>query len=120
MDRDRQNSRLQNRAMSGSKVPNVLLRLVVVIAATAVSLPVLPQAYPTKPVRFVVPFAAGGGSDLFARLIAAGLTDALGERVIVDNRPAVDGIVGTEIVARAAADGHTLLIVNNSHAINPA
>lgn len=97
-----------------------LLRLVVVIAAAAVSLSAPAQPYPNKPVRLVVPFAAGGGADLFARLIAKGLTDSLGERVIVDNRPAVDGVVGTEIVARAAADGYTLLIVNSSHAINAA
>lgn len=103
--------------MSGNKISRGVL---VFIAAAVVTLSASAQTYPTKPVRFVVPFAAGGGSDLFARLIALGLTDALGERVIVDNRPAVDGIVGTEIVARAAPDGHTLLIVNNSHAINSA
>lgn len=100
-------------------MPNRLLRLAGIIAA-AVSLSALAQVYPSKPVRFIVPFAPGGGSDLFGRMIARGLTDALGESVIVDNRPAIDGIVGTEIVARAAPDGHTLLIINSSHAINAA
>jgi len=78
------------------------------------------QPYPTRPVRLVAPFAPGGGLDSTARLIAQRLTQSFGQSVVVDNRPAVDGIVGTETVARAAPDGYTLLIVNMSHAINPA
>ena len=100
-------------------MPQSLLRLVVVIAAAVSSFTALAQAYPTRPVRLVLP-AAGGGTDVLSRLIARQLSEALGESVIVDNRPAVDGIVGTEIVARAAPDGHTLLIVSSSHAINVA
>ena len=96
-----------------------LLRLVVFIAAAAASFCTFAQTYPMRPVRLVLP-AAGGGTDILSRLIARQLTEALGESVIVDNRPAVDGIVGTEIVARAAPDGHTLLIVSSSHAINVA
>ena len=78
------------------------------------------QTYPARPVRLIAPFAAGGGLDATARLIAQRLTQSWVQPVVVDNRPAVDGIVGTETVARAAPDGHTLLIVNMSHAINPA
>lgn len=78
------------------------------------------QNYPTRPVRLIAPFAPGGGLDSTARLIAQRLTQSLGQPVVVDNRPAVDGILGTETVARASPDGHTLLIVNMSHAINPA
>jgi tripartite-type tricarboxylate transporter receptor subunit TctC len=78
------------------------------------------QAYPNKSVRLIVPFAPGGGTDTLARMIAQRLTDVLKEQVIVDNRPAVDGIVGSEIVAKAAPDGYTLILVSSSHAINPA
>ena len=78
------------------------------------------EDYPHKPVRLIAPFAPGGGLDSTARLIAQQLTQRLGQPVVVDNRPAVDGIAGTETVARASPDGYTLLIVNMSHAINPA
>ena len=78
------------------------------------------NAYPTKPVRLVVPFAPGGGTDTLARMVAQRLTESLGQTVVVDNRPAVDGIVGTETVARSAPDGYTLILVSSSHAINPA
>ena len=70
--------------------------------------------------RLIAPFAPGGGLDATARLIAQRLTLTLGQPVVVDNRPAVDGVVGTETAARASPDGHTVLIVNMSHAINPA
>jgi tripartite-type tricarboxylate transporter receptor subunit TctC len=89
------------------------------LAVAAASFSVSAQ-YPTKPVRLIVPYAPGGGTDVLARMIAQRLTDAFGKSVVVDNRPAVDGIVGAEIVARAAPDGYTLLIISSSHAINEA
>lgn len=97
-----------------------LLRLVAFIVAAAVSLGASAQKYPSKPIRLVVPFAAGGGTDVVARLIAQRLGHALSQNMLVDNRPAMDGILGTEIVARAAPDGYTLLIASSSHAINAA
>lgn len=68
------------------------------------------QAWPLRPVRIVVGFPPGGGIDVVARLLAVKLSDSLGQQVIVDNRPGANGIVGTEIVARAAPDGHTFFI----------
>lgn len=78
------------------------------------------QPYPSKPVRVLVPFAAGGGTDALARMVAQRMTDALGQPVIVDNRPAVDGVVASELTARALPDGYTLMLISSSHAINPS
>ncbi len=77
-------------------------------------------AYPDRPVRMIVPFTPGGGTDLVARMIAQRLGESMGQTFVVDNRPAVDGIVGTEIAARSQPDGYTLLQVSTSHAINVA
>lgn len=78
------------------------------------------QPYPTKPIRLIVPFAPGGGTDVLARMIAAKLGESLGHSVVIDNRPGSDGIVGSEVLVRANPDGYTLIIVSSSHAINPA
>ncbi len=78
------------------------------------------QDYPTRPLRLIVPFAAGGLNDVVARLLAPHLERALGQPVIVDNRPAASGIVGTEATAKAAPDGHTLLMVASSFTVIPA
>src|SRR5688572_5718978 len=70
----------------------------------------LAQAFPSKVVRLVVPFAAGGSNDVVARSMATPLSKALGQTVLVENRPGANTILGTEAVARAPADGHTVLI----------
>ena len=77
------------------------------------------EAYPAKPVRVIVAYAAGGGNDVTARILAARLTETLGANVIVENRPGATGIIGTEYVARAPADGYTLILADAPHAINP-
>src|SRR5215510_11818591 len=82
------------------------------VAATASAAPA--QTYPTQTIRLIVPFPAGGSNDVMGRLIAPHLEKALGQTVIVDNRPAAAGQVGTEAVARATPDGHTLLLVASS------
>jgi tripartite-type tricarboxylate transporter receptor subunit TctC len=82
--------------------------------------PVAAQPFPSKQVRIVVPFPAGGTGDVVARMVAVPLSKSLGQSVIVDNRPGGGTVIGTEAVARSAPDGHTLLAVFNSFSINPA
>lgn len=78
------------------------------------------QSYPSKPIRLVVPFPAGGATDLFARAISVKLGEKLGVSLIVDNKPGAGGAIGTENAAKAAADGYTLLLTTSStHSIGP-
>jgi len=78
------------------------------------------DAYPTKPIRLIVPFAPGGGTDMVARVIAPKMTDRLGTSVIVDNRGGAGAIIGTAMAAKAAPDGYTLLVCDTAHTIQPA
>src|SRR4051812_16920177 len=93
-----------------------------VLAALALcSAQVLAQSYPAKPVRIVVPFAAGGGVDLTARILAQRLGERVGQTVFVENRTGASGIIGTEYVAKAAPDGYTLLVGSQTtQAVVPA
>jgi tripartite-type tricarboxylate transporter receptor subunit TctC len=76
--------------------------------------------YPDHPIRLIVPFAAGGGNDIVARLLQPQLEQELGQSIVVDNRPAASGTVGTEAVAHAQPDGYTLLMAFTTHTVNPA
>ena len=91
-------------------------------ATVAVLLPTLAwaQAYPSKPIRIVAPFAAGGGVDFVARIVGHKLSAGLGQSVIIDNRPGAGGNIGTELVAKAPADGYTLLVVSTHFVVNPS
>jgi tripartite-type tricarboxylate transporter receptor subunit TctC len=76
--------------------------------------------FPAKPIRFVVPFPPGGSNDILARFLAQKLSERLPQQTIVDNRPGADGLIGTDMAARAAPDGHTIVIVSTSYTQNPA
>ena len=93
------------------------------LAAGAATLPAMSyvaraQAYPARPVRIVVPFAAGGSTDISARLIGQWLSERLGQQFVIENRPGAGSNIGTEVVANAPPDGYTLLLVGASSAIN--
>src|SRR5262245_47730213 len=93
------------------------------LAAGAAALPAFSriawaQAYPTRPVRIIVGFAAGGGADILVRLIGQWLSERVGQPFVIDNRPGGGGNIGTEAVVRAPADGYTLLMVGSYNAIN--
>ncbi|MBI3373717.1 MAG: tripartite tricarboxylate transporter substrate binding protein [Betaproteobacteria bacterium] len=96
-----------------------LVRWLSIVAAVASSCAAA-QDYPNKPLRFVVPFPPGGSADILARTVGDKLTAALGQPVIVENKPGAGGIVGAETVAKSPPDGHTLLFANTNIAINPS
>jgi tripartite-type tricarboxylate transporter receptor subunit TctC len=95
-----------------------LIRLVLALSALGVSC-AFAQSYPTRPVRLVVASSPGGASDILARMLAQKLAEEFKEQVVVDNRGGASGILGTDIVAKATPDGHTLLIIQPSLTINP-
>ena len=94
--------------------------IAVALAALCAAVPARAEPYPTHTIRLIVPFPPGGSNDVVARIIAPHLEKALGQTVIVDNRPAAAGIVGSDAVAKAVPDGHTLLLVASSHTVTPA
>jgi tripartite-type tricarboxylate transporter receptor subunit TctC len=96
------------------------LRLTALAAGFLASAGTFAQDYPTRTLRYIVPQAAGGSSDTLARVIAPRLAEALGQQVVIDNRPGATGIIGSELVAKAPADGYHLLQAATSHATNPA
>jgi tripartite-type tricarboxylate transporter receptor subunit TctC len=101
---------------------SISTRKFAVMLAVLAWLPVAADAqdYPVRTVRIIVPFSAGGGTDLIARVLAQKLTEDLGATFIVENRPGAGGAVGTAIVAKSPPDGYNLVVVSSSHSINPS
>jgi tripartite-type tricarboxylate transporter receptor subunit TctC len=97
-----------------SRIATLLVAALVALLA----MPALTQDYPNRPVRIIVPFAAGGPADVYARFLGQRLQEALGQPFVVDNRPGGGSIIGTDAVAKSAADGYTLLMMSNTHTVN--
>jgi tripartite-type tricarboxylate transporter receptor subunit TctC len=76
------------------------------------------QAWPTKPIKFIVPYPPGGGTDVIARIVQEPLSQALGQQVIIDNRGGAGGSIGTDIAAKAPSDGYTVLFTLSSHTLS--
>lgn len=95
-----------------------LARLLLPLLPLATPLAAQAQDYPTRPVRLIVPFAAGGSADVFGRFIAQRLQESLGQSFVIDNRPGAGSVIGTDAVAKAAPDGYTLLVMSNTHTVN--
>jgi len=98
--------------------PGWIRSLLLAMTCTLAAAPALAQSYPSKPVRLIVPFAAGGPADVYARFMAQRLQDALGQPFVIDNRPGAGSVIGTDAVAKAAPDGYTLLLMSNAHTVN--
>jgi tripartite-type tricarboxylate transporter receptor subunit TctC len=88
--------------------------------ALALSTGAIAQTFPSKPIRMIVISAPGGGTDLLARTFAQGISDALGQSVVIDNKPGGGGIIATETLAKAQPDGYTILMTNTSHSVLPS
>jgi tripartite-type tricarboxylate transporter receptor subunit TctC len=130
MGRAHQVSRHQTRLIISAEMPMhwtllfrpcAALRKAVAFAALAIcaSSPALGEVYPTRSIRIIVPYSGGSGADITARQTMAKLAEFLGQNIIVENRPGTSAIVGTDVVAKAAPDGYTLLFGVTQHAINP-
>ena len=94
------------------------LRLLLAVLLAAFSLGAAAEDYPSRPVKIVVPFAAGGPADVYARFLAQRLQESMGQPFVIENRPGGGSVVGTEIVAKSAPDGYTLLLMSNTHTVN--
>jgi len=100
-------------------VQTLTRRAALALAATLATRPLrAADVYPNRPVTVIVPFAAGGSADVYARLLAPRLQAALGQSFIVDDRPGAGSLIGTEYVKNAPADGYTLLLISNTHTVN--
>jgi tripartite-type tricarboxylate transporter receptor subunit TctC len=96
-----------------------LLPLKAAAILVALTATVAAQEYPAKPIRMIIPFPPGGGSDVAGRVVATALSERLGKQVIVDNRAGAGGVIGSELAANAPKDGYTLLMVSLAHTVNP-
>jgi tripartite-type tricarboxylate transporter receptor subunit TctC len=120
--RDLTKKLLQVAAVSslGASTASLMAQTAPTAKASAAPVPKDPSAYPTKPVRMVVPYPPGGGTDVIARIVYQKMAEILGQPVIIDNKGGAGGSVGTGIIAKAPPDGYSVLFTLSSHTINPA
>jgi tripartite-type tricarboxylate transporter receptor subunit TctC len=95
-------------------------RLSILFVGLIFSGSVAAQTFPTRPIRVILPFGAGGVADITARTVAPKIGEALGQQLVIENRPSAGGVVAAQEVARAEPDGHTLLLINNGTAVSRA
>jgi tripartite-type tricarboxylate transporter receptor subunit TctC len=98
-------------------MPRSVIRLIIVAVVFACA-PALAQDFPNRPIKIIVPFAAGGPADVYARFIGVRLQEALGQPIVVEDRPGAGSIIGTDAVAKSAPDGYTLLLMSNTQTVN--
>ena len=113
---------VSNRCITRRRITAASRKLVIGLCASllvASALPALAQDYPNKPIRVIVPYSPGGGTDVLSRALGEKLSAALGQTVVIDNRPGANGAIGSQAVAKSAPDGYTLLVVTNTHVMNP-
>jgi tripartite-type tricarboxylate transporter receptor subunit TctC len=101
-------------------LPSMIRATFVVAAAALLATGVQAQGFPSKPIRFIVPFTAGSGTDVIARTVGDTMARGLGQPIIIENKPGAGGTIAAAQVAKSEADGHTVLIHSSSHAVNPA
>jgi tripartite-type tricarboxylate transporter receptor subunit TctC len=95
-------------------------RALVAIAGACAALTASAQAYPSRPIRLIIPFSAGGAADVPGRILAQRLTETLGQQVVVDNRPGAGSTIGAEAAAKSPPDGYTLFMISNTHFVSAA
>src|SRR5436190_23921912 len=103
---------LQHRIRNMKTVYGILLGLLLSFAAHA--------QFPSKPVRIIVPYTPGGGTDIISRALAARMQESWGQQVLVENRPGANGIIGTEVMVKSPPDGHVVAMVVGAHVVNAA
>lgn len=113
---------MTNEKTASSQSKRIVKILLHCLTAAAFILPLETHAqeYPTRPLRLIVPAPPGGSTDLFARVIGSRLASVLGKQVVIDNRPGAGAIVGTDLLAKAPPDGHTISVVYTTHTVNPS
>src|SRR5258706_10727166 len=97
---------------------NLLAALCAIVLNCLLSSLAIAQDWPSRPVKIIVPFAAGGPADIYARYIGQRLQEAIGQPFVVDDRPGGGSVVGTDVAAKSPADGYTLLLMSNAHTVN--
>src|SRR5262245_11189694 len=105
-------------SLGGSFMTLLTRTAIAVFAVLTVAAPASAQTYPSKPVKMIVPFGAGGPADVFARVLAHHLGESLKQNFVIENRPGDGAIIGTDAVAKSPPDGYTLLVMSNTHTTN--